>query len=423
MLMDNNFELLTTLVSGGGNCVNLGRSMHATNRLLHEWVVESSSFLNTKPKVTFNERVYCILNDINDITMNGFEKPAVFENLFKGYSHCDASHHRHVVYQEKLRLKEQRKKTRSPPKTPLEYFVSRNRKRNAHLYNNDLIEGQDYIICPVSNERVLAIRKDYITNVLCMSVNDYDRLYPGVRGKSPAYIGTIKAGLKKIDEETGLTKHRLAMAKTRKTLSRIDENTGLSGYDLKGQKTRETHLANVDEFGRNGYERLAHYRKTTVLNSGRTIEEEAHTKQVKTIMATRGKLFPNYGSDQSLVLNELVRILECEGYNYYYQDSEYVIFDTSENKHYFYDLVCPDLKLVVEFHGTGWHVNPFTCTDQMWNTAYNPVKTKSLKEQHEYDYVKARAIYRERGYLVFFVYHDTAPNDISVVKEYINDCI
>lgn len=141
-------------------------------------------------------------------------------------------------------------------KTKLEQFIIRNRKRNAHLYDDTLINGQDYIICPVSNERLSMIKSSYITNILKMTVEEYDLLYPGIRGVSLARIHNIKTGLKQIDNSTGLTKYELSQVKAREKLSKIDDN-GVSGYKKKGQKTRQTHMNNIDEYGRNGYSQIA----------------------------------------------------------------------------------------------------------------------------------------------------------------------
>lgn len=135
-------------------------------------------------------------------------------------------------------------------------FIRRNRYRNSHLYKSELKEGIDYIVCPVSNERLSMIKKSYIERVLEMTVEDYDNLYPGVRGVSTARKQNIKKGLTQIDTTTGKTKYQMSQEKAKKTLSRIDES-GLSGYKQKGLKTRLTHLSNIDEFGRNGYSQLA----------------------------------------------------------------------------------------------------------------------------------------------------------------------
>jgi len=89
-----------------------------------------------------------------------------------------------------------------------------------------------------------------------MSVAEYDRLHPGVRGVSNARKANIKKGLSTVDSATGLTAYETSQVAAQQTLSKLDAD-GISGYSKKGQKTRATHMSNVDEFGRNGYSQLA----------------------------------------------------------------------------------------------------------------------------------------------------------------------
>ena len=138
----------------------------------------------------------------------------------------------------------------------IEQFKHRNQKRNSHLYSLSLTENIDYILCPVSNERLSMIKTSYIERILKMTVAEYDKLYPGVRGVSQARKNNIKKGLHAVDTLTGITKYELGQQKARTVLSTIDKN-GISGYAKKGQKTRATHMANIDHMGRNGYSQLA----------------------------------------------------------------------------------------------------------------------------------------------------------------------
>lgn len=138
----------------------------------------------------------------------------------------------------------------------IQAFKKRNRRRNAHLYESSLQSGIDYILCPVSNERLSMIKTSYIERVLCMSVAEYDKLHPGVRGVSNARTANIKKGLSTIDDVTGLTAYETSQVTARQTLSKLDAD-GISGYSKKGQKTRATHMSNIDAFGRNGYSQLA----------------------------------------------------------------------------------------------------------------------------------------------------------------------
>jgi len=131
-------------------------------------------------------------------------------------------------------------------------FIIRNKKRNAHLYQPGLTEGYDYVVCPISGERLSMIKENYITKILGMAINEY----PNVQRTCLRRKDNIKHGLQKIDAETGLTRYEIGQIKARKILNQVD-NTGISGYKKKGQKTRATHLSRVDEFGRNGYSQLA----------------------------------------------------------------------------------------------------------------------------------------------------------------------
>jgi len=136
--------------------------------------------------------------------------------------------------------------------TKLTQFIKRNRRRNAHLYQPGLIEGQEYVVCPISSERLSMIKDNYITCILGMNVEDY----PLVQRICQVRKENIKQGLQKIDPDTGLTAYEVGQIKARTVLKQIDES-GLSGYDRKGKKTRATHMNNIDELGRNGYSRLA----------------------------------------------------------------------------------------------------------------------------------------------------------------------
>jgi len=137
-------------------------------------------------------------------------------------------------------------------RSKLDEFIKRNKKRNAHLYVSDLTPGYDYVICPISNERLSMIKDNYITQILGMKISDY----PATQRICHKRKENIKAGLHEIDPATGLTMYEVGQIKARDILAQIDES-GLSGYDRKGIKTRATHMSNVDALGRNGYSRLA----------------------------------------------------------------------------------------------------------------------------------------------------------------------
>ncbi len=137
-------------------------------------------------------------------------------------------------------------------KTKLQEFVTRNKKRNSHLYAAGLTEGYDYVVCPVSGERLSMIKDNYIVNVLEMKVDQY----PLTQRICHKRKENIRDGLKEIDPVTGLTKYEVGQIKAREILKQEDD-AGKSGYKKKGEKTRFTHMNKIDYLGRNGYSQLA----------------------------------------------------------------------------------------------------------------------------------------------------------------------
>ena len=265
-------EKINQYMSQSPNCVNLGRTIKAYDPALYDDILNVTSFLNHKKKITFNERVYCILNDIITPEIDNFGREARFENIYKGYAYREHTHSRNQVFKEKCRIKEERKQWKENnlviKKTKLDYFYERNAKRNSHLYSNDLLfVNYDYVICPHTGLKMTMIKKNYITSTLGLTIEEYDTMYPNTKKIAEIRFKNISDGLKKIDEESGLTKHELSTVKAKETLEKVDDKTGLSGYAKKGLKTKATHMANVDELGRNGYSQLA---SNAIINGNNT---------------------------------------------------------------------------------------------------------------------------------------------------------
>lgn len=297
-------------------------------------------------------------------------------------------------------------------KSKVEQFKERNKKRNAHLYEHGLTQGHDYIVCPVSNERLSMIKSSYITKVLGMTVEKYDALYPGIRGVSQTRKFNIKNGLAQIDPISGLTKYELSQIKSREILKQIDD-TGKSGYKRKGERTRATHMNNLDEFGRNGYRRQADFRLTTKLPNGLTIEQNAHIKQKETLIHNK-KTGTGGASKVSIkVLSPILELLKDRNIEYYFDKNEYGIKDPDSKNYYFWDLTIPTFKLTIEYQSNAWHANP-SLTEDLWNKWRPPRgKIKTADEVLEYDYNKARSLYKHRGFVTYYVWENTCIQDVE----------
>jgi hypothetical protein len=293
-------------------------------------------------------------------------------------------------------------------KTKLDQFISRNQKRNSHLYQAGLTIGYDFVVCPISNQRLSMIKDNYITNVLQMSLDKY----PITQRICNKRKENIKAGLQIIDATTGLTKYELGQLKARAILRQVD-STGLSGYAKKGQRTRATHMDNIDKLGRNGYRRQADYRLNTVLPSGLTIEQSAHIKQRDTLIKN-GKSGTGGASKLSKkILHPVIEFLNVNNIKYYFDLTEFGIKDTDTGNFYFYDLTIPDFHIAIEYQSSAWHSDP-TLSESEWSNWKPPRGNKKTADEClQYDYNKAKALYKHRKIVTYYVWQRSQERDIE----------
>lgn len=287
-------------------------------------------------------------------------------------------------------------------------FIKRNRKRNAHLYSDGLLEGFDYVICPISGERLSMIKDNYIQNVLQMKIEDY----PNIQRICKKRNENIKVGLKQIDPQTGLSKYEAGQVKARKTLAKVDAN-GKRGYDRKGQRTRATHLSKIDEFGRNGYKRQANARLTTILPNGLTIEQNAHLKQKESLIKNHISGTGGASKLSKKVLQPILKLLEVNCIKYYFDKTEYGIKDPDSGQYYFWDLTIPEYNLTIEYQSSAWHANP-TLPEDKWQK-WIPPRGKKISADNvlQYDYTKARSLYKHRKFITYYVWQETQESDVE----------
>ncbi len=295
-------------------------------------------------------------------------------------------------------------------KTKIIEFIKRNRKRNAHLYISELIEGYDYVVCPVSGERLSMIKDNYIVKVLEMDPASY----PTTQRICHRRKENIQAGLRKIDPNTGLTRYEIGQQKAREILKQVD-SSGQSGYDRKGKKTRAMHMSRIDELGRNGYRRQADYRLTTILSNGLTIEQNAHNKQKEKIIANNVSGSGGASKLSKKILKPILEFLDSNNIPYYFDSTEYGIKDTDSGNYYFYDLTIPEFKIAVEYQSSAWHADPML-NENEWNTWKPPRgKIKTAIDVLQYDYNKARSLYKNRGIVTYYVWQRTQDTDIREI--------
>jgi hypothetical protein len=266
-------DILNKLIRENGNCVNLGRHIKASDLNLYNDIMSVTSFINNNRK--FNERIYCIINDINSLQLDSYNKPARFINLNRGYS-----------IKGKLKYRQDNKNISTTLKTREEIStdIKLNRIKYAGLVNSTdevlgekirthirqwpnnsgkslydvkMIKDKDYVVCPITKLRKTSIRKNYTENILGLTMEQY----LDIVGKefvliAPGHKTKLSDSLKNIDINTGKTVHKLAHEKAEQTLNEVDINTGKTGYKMLGEKSKATHESNINENGLNGYQQI-----------------------------------------------------------------------------------------------------------------------------------------------------------------------
>ncbi len=296
--------------------------------------------------------------------------------------------------------------------TKLDTFKQRNKRVNAALYLPTAVEGVDFVKCPVSGARMRLIKSSYITNVLGMSVEEYNTTYPSIQKVCTDRVAKIKMSLHTVDPNVGITKHQLSSIKAKASSSKIGGD-GLTRYQRSANKTRDTHLNNIDEHGRNGYQRQAYFRKTTILSNGLSVEQNAHIKQK--VACAKNHKAGNSGASKisKVVLYPILQLLILSNIKYYFDENEYGVYDISNQQHYFFDLVIPELQMAIEYQSNAWHADP-TLSEAEWNS-WTPVKgiKKSAQSVLEYDYNKAKVLYGERGYVTYYIWENSKQQDVE----------
>lgn len=402
--------------------VNLPLKIAQAQPELYHWVEQHTAFLNHRPRVNFNERIWCVLHGITEPVLNAFGKPAKFININQGYElrqrgfqrQCEVAARRQAQAAQATALA--KPAATAPAYSPaIVKFLKRNRRVHDELYTNpNLQAGRDYVVCPVSQARMLSMRTYHITHTLGLSLTEFNSRWPGFQRNAECWLDRARAAQHQPDPITGLTPRQISAKKTREKLLAVDES-GLTGYAKKGQKTRATHMSRIDEQGRTGYQRQVQARLTTVLPNGLTVEQQAHIRQRDTIISRNRGGINNASRVSKQVLKPILDWLDQADVKYYFDKNEYGIKDPVSQKYYFWDLVIPDYHLAVEYQSHAWHADP-TLIESAWRAWKKPIGESQTAEQClKYDYDKARALYQQRAMVTFWVWEKTRDQDVREI--------
>lgn len=98
---------------------------------------------------------------------------------------------------------------------------------------------------------------------------------------------------------------------------------------------------------------------------------------------------------------------------------EYHVYCAETNKNYFYDLVIPELRLVLEYNGIHIHPNPKTFTEEQKIKWRCPFRKIGYQEALDFDNFKSNLIKKLRNFDVYHIFSDEISTIEGLDKKYI----
>lgn len=164
-------------------------------------------------------------------------------------------------------------------------WIRESLRRNKHLYEDDKIEGYDYLVCPVTEIRCVMLTKKHIERRCKMSVEEFDNKFPHLLVKcSQSRIDNIKKGIHEVGPDDK-TNHQRSVESSRISREMVGDD-GLTPNQRIGINSRATHLSRIDENGLNGYQRIS--------SNARPKQIETMAKQGRAIYAHNRKVWEAY---------------------------------------------------------------------------------------------------------------------------------
>lgn len=135
------------------------------------------------------------------------------------------------------------------------------------------------------------------------------------------------------------------------------------------------------------------------------------------------KIRPFYSKISQELFIEIEKIIQHKVY-YATLNKEFMIYSQEFKRVFFYDFVCPKLKLCIEFHGDHYHGNPKIYTPSQYLAGRGCSKIKA-KDAWEADIKKQKALMNERGFQTVTVwesdYRENPTKILQKIQNYLNE--
>lgn len=185
----------------------------------------------------------------------------------------------------------------------------------------------------------------------------------------------------------------LTLEESKKALAERQNTTSIKSYILKygikeGTKRYESR---IEKFKNNWIEK--------------SDEEKLLINQKRLI---RNNFFSNESFIFFKTLEEKINInIKC-----LYGESEYFLYDNINKTIYFYDFCIPELKIMIEYHGSFWHANESKDSSD-WSCPFYTYED-SLQRDHR------KKLTAERNGYLYYIIWDYQRNDIKIINNILN---
>lgn len=103
---------------------------------------------------------------------------------------------------------------------------------------------------------------------------------------------------------------------------------------------------------------------------------------------------------------------------HYFDLNEFAVRDSHLARNYLYDLVIPEYQMAVEYQSKRYHAWP-NMTDQEWHQWRQPHNQATADEITEYEREKCRTIFNKYCYYMWYVWEQTAQEDVTTILCYL----
>ena len=229
---------------------------------------------------------------------------------------------------------------------------------------------------------------------------------------------TLENLIKKYGEVEGTVRYNNFVEKSKHTKEKFIEKYGEVDGSIKWAEYCTKKDSNSEKFFKDKYkenweEKMSERRKSTLIDLDRYKnkygDELGIMKYNELLEKRKFKTFVGASKESIVFFKPVIEYLDKLQMKYYFgagDNKEYRIWSYQIEKRLYYDLVIPDIKLAIEYHGAAFHPNPKTFSEDKKKTWFCPLRKISYDTAVSWDVLKKKILKDERNFDMIEIYSD-----------------